>query len=55
VRKIFQFYEDGLNMASPVETSTELADLNPLIIFERVPDAALAENVDPAAPPKIDR
>lgn len=55
VRKVFQFYEDGWNMASPVETSTELADLNPLIIYERVPDAALAENTDPAAPPKIDR
>lgn len=55
VRKVFQFYEDGLNMASPVETSAELAEFNPLIIFERVPDAALAENTDPAAPPKIDR
>lgn len=55
VRKIFQFYEDGWNMASPVETSAELADLNPLIIYERIPEAAVAENVDPAAPPKIDR
>jgi hypothetical protein len=55
VRKVFQFYEDGWNMASPVETSAELAEFNPLIIYERVPDAALAENVDPAAPPKIDR
>ncbi len=55
VRKVFQFYEDGWNMASPVETAADLADLNPLIIYERVPEAALAENVDPAAPPKIDR
>lgn len=55
VRKVFQFYEDGWNMASPVETSAELADLNPLIIFERIPDAAIAENTDPAAPQKIDR
>lgn len=55
VRKVFQFYEDGMNMASPVETSAELAEFNPLIIYERVPDAAIAENVDPAAPPKIDR
>jgi hypothetical protein len=55
VRKVFQFYEDGWNMASPVETSAELAEFNPLIIYERVPDAALAENTDPAAPPKIDR
>ena len=55
VRKIFQFYEDGLNMASPVETAADLADLNPLVIFERIPEAALAENTDPAAPQKIDR
>lgn len=55
VRKLFQFYEDGLNMASPVETAADLADLNPLIIYERIPEAALAENPDPAAPPKIDR
>jgi hypothetical protein len=55
VRKIFQFYEDGLNMASPVETAVDLADLNPLIIYERIPEAALAENTDPAAPQKIDR
>jgi len=55
VRKVFQFYEDGWNMASPVETSAELAEFNPLIIYERVPDAALAENTDPAAPAKIDR
>ncbi len=54
VRKVFQFYEDGWNMASPVETATDLADLNPLIIYERIPEAALAENVEPAAP-KIDR
>jgi hypothetical protein len=32
-----------------------LADLNPLIIYERIPEAALAENTDPAAPQKIDR
>ena len=54
VRKLFQFYEDGEHMASPVETSPELADLNPLIVFERIPEAIMAEREN-LAEPKRDR
>jgi hypothetical protein len=54
VRKMFQFYEDGEHMASHVETSPELADLNPLLIFERIPAALMAER-ETQAEPKRDR
>lgn len=50
VRKLFQFYEDGEHMASPVETSPELADLNPLIVFERIPEAVMAAQEKIGAP-----
>ncbi|HMP80375.1 MAG TPA: hypothetical protein PKD54_13050 [Pirellulaceae bacterium] len=42
-RKLLQFYEDGEHLATPVETSELLADLNPLVIFERVPPEVVAE------------
>lgn len=55
VRKMFQFYDDGHHMATPVETAAELADLNPLIVFERIPAEAVAENSDPTKAPTKDR
>ncbi len=42
-RKLLQFYEDGEHLATPVETSELLADLNPLIVFERMPPDVVAE------------
>lgn len=54
VRKFFQFYEGGDHLATPIETAPELAELNPLIVFERLPAAVVAE-MQKAQPPKVDR
>ncbi len=54
VRKFFQFYEGGDNLATPIETAAELTELNPLIVFERLPAAVVAE-MQKAQPPKVDR
>lgn len=42
-RKLLQFYEDGEHLATPVETCQWLADLNPLLVFERIPPEVAAE------------
>jgi hypothetical protein len=54
VRKFFQFYEGGDNLATPIETAPELADLNPLIVFERLPAEVVAQ-MQKAQAPKVDR
>lgn len=57
-RRLVQFYEDGEHIALLMETDPLLAEFNPLIVLERVPEAKIASAAAPSAPsaaPTADR